>query len=119
MTTTYTCSSGRCQHDFETDVIAPEGNWAVHANPAWRRLCPECGCFGVPAVLMPPNRLVSDDLYFMFASCPNTQRCSLVDMYAADCERGQLMPKCLHALHEEQASIQYKLAQMGERLGLK
>lgn len=88
-----------CGHRMQTSIARPE-QWTVGRNPDWRHRCTRCRRFAMPEELAAGGRPLSKRDYVTFAGCINAWHCQLLENYDADCERGQIMPKCLYVLFE-------------------
>jgi len=115
MTIEYICSNGACNTLKETNKKKPN-TWAVHRNPDLFEQCPNCGQFMVPVDLIPPSRELDKQISFMFAGCVNAYECDGFDQYNADCEKGNVMTKCFHVIHQTQNSHQEELAECKDQL---
>lgn len=102
---TYVCP--HCAHRMQTAIARPE-QWAMARNPDWRHRCNRCGRFAVPEELAAPGQSLTRCDYYTFAGCINAWHCQLLENYDADCERGQIMPKCLYGIFEALDTSQKK-----------
>ncbi len=73
--------------------------------------CPICGVACMPERL---HQTAFDakggrdwDAAFRWSRCPHAYQCELFDQYDHQCEDGQVMPKCLNALHQRAAIAEH------------
>lgn len=106
----YICSNSACNTLKKVDLNKP-AKWNVHRNQNLFQQCQNCGEFMVPTELIPPNRQLDRQIFFMFAGCINAYECNGFDQYNADCEKGNVMTKCFHVIHQNQNTHQEELAE--------
>ena len=101
-----------CGHTMPTARRPPvefleKETWYVNRRPELQHCCEKCGCFAVPQILYDPLKPLDSHMFWMFAACPNAWECSLFDCYSAECEKVQLRPQCLVAIHERIGIIEH------------
>lgn len=115
---TYHCLN--CGAQEQTDIPAPAA-WARGRMDAPRRLCPVCGCASYPeawhwwllADIGNDNRMDATQIAWEnWSNCPNAQACEEAGHYAADCERGAVMPKCFASIHQAIRDVAHRLAHL-------
>jgi len=66
--------------------------------------CPFCGlaCAPEQVIERATNKSGGRDwgMLFAWSRCPHAHECEGWEKYDHQCEEGQIMPKCLHALHQ-------------------